>query len=155
MPHSPFVPLRIFSSFTMLEGAFEPKAIAKQAKAKGFPAVAICDRNGLYGAMSFSDACIGAGIQPIIGSLVSVARPARADARDGDAPTIDWLALYAQDDVGYANLCQIVSQAHLSPENGEDPHIRFEALEGQSDGLICLTAAGEGALARLLADGQV
>ena len=74
MAHAPFVPLRIFSSYTMLEGAFEPKAIAKAAKARGFPAAAVCDRNGLYAAMSLSDACMGAGVQPIIGAFVSVAR---------------------------------------------------------------------------------
>ena len=51
MPHAPFVPLRIFSAYTMLEGAIDPKAIAKQARKLGFPAAAICDRNGLYGAM--------------------------------------------------------------------------------------------------------
>ena len=43
MSHSAFVPLRIFSSFTMLEGAIDPKKIAKQAKALGFPAAAICN----------------------------------------------------------------------------------------------------------------
>lgn len=54
MAYSPFVPLRVFSSFTMLEGAIEPKSIAKAARERGFPAVAICDRNGLYGAMAFA-----------------------------------------------------------------------------------------------------
>ncbi|MBL7537486.1 PHP domain-containing protein, partial [Escherichia coli] len=49
--HSGFVPLRVFSSFTMLEGAIEPKAIAKRAKELGFPAVAVADRNGLYASM--------------------------------------------------------------------------------------------------------
>jgi DNA polymerase III subunit alpha len=153
MPHAPFVPLRIFSSYTMLEGAFEPKAIAKAAKAQGFPAATLCDRNGLYAAMSFSDACIDAGVQPIIGALVSVARPGGSGG-GGDGPMIDWLPLIAQDDVGYANLCQLVSQAHLSPENGQEPHVTFDALAGQSDGLICLTGAADGALTRLLAEGQ-
>jgi len=51
-----FVPLRIFSAFTMLEGAIDPKAIASRARALGFPAAAITDRNGLYGAMAFSEA---------------------------------------------------------------------------------------------------
>jgi DNA polymerase-3 subunit alpha len=146
MAHAPFVPLRIFSSYTMLEGAFEPKAIAKAAKARGFPAAAVCDRNGLYAAMSLSDACIGAGVQPIIGAFVSVARPG------GEA--IDWLALYAQDDAGYANLCRIVSSAHLTPEAGMEAHLPLAALTGRTEGLLCLTAGGEGALARLLAEGQ-
>jgi len=47
MVMTPFVPLRVFSAYTMLEGAIEPKAIGQQAKKLGFPAAAICDRNGL------------------------------------------------------------------------------------------------------------
>ena len=71
----PYVPLRTFSSFTMLEGAVEPKAIAKQAAKLGFPAIAVTDRNGLYGVMPFSDACTAEGVQPIVGATVAVARP--------------------------------------------------------------------------------
>ena len=52
-----FVPLRVFSSFTMLEGAMEPSDIAKQARKLGFPAAGLTDRNGLYAAMGFSDYC--------------------------------------------------------------------------------------------------
>ena len=81
MAYSPFVPLRVFSSFTMLEGAIEPKAIAKAARERGFPAIAVADRNGLYGVMAFGDACKAAGIQPIVGALLSVARPGQRLAR--------------------------------------------------------------------------
>jgi len=51
--HSGFVPLRIFSCYTMLDGAIEPKAIAKAAKGRRFPAAGLTDRNGLYAAMAF------------------------------------------------------------------------------------------------------
>ncbi|MDG2532666.1 DNA polymerase III subunit alpha [Sphingomonas sp. HITSZ_GF] len=149
--HSGFVPLRVFSSFTMLEGAIEPKAIAKRAKELGFPAVAVADRNGLYASMSFGDACMKSGIQPIIGTLLAVKRP---DMPDGVAAPIDWLALYAQDEAGYLNLCDLVSMAHLDRPVEEDAHIPFDALEGRTDGLLCLTAGREGALARLYADQQ-
>ncbi len=135
----------------MLEGAIEPKAIAEAAKRHGFPAVALCDRNGLYAAMAFSDACEAAGVQPIIGALVSVTRPDDVAAGQGG---VDRLALYAQDDAGYANLCRIVSDAHLCPESGCEPQVTLDQLGERSEGLICLTAGGEGALARLLAEGQ-
>ncbi|UIJ47392.1 DNA polymerase III subunit alpha [Sphingomonas cannabina] len=151
MPHSGFVPLRVLSSYTMLEGAIEPKAIAKRAKELGFPAVALTDRNGLYAAMAFSDACRDAGVQPIIGTLLAVARP----VPDGIEAPIDWLALYAQDKTGYDNLCKLVSMAHLDRPIEIDAHVSLDALEGLTDGLIALTAGGEGALVRLLADGQL
>ena len=146
----PYVPLRVFSSFTMLEGAMEPKTIAARAATLGFPAIALADRNGLYGAMPFSEACIGKGIQPVIGATLGVARPADL----GGEARIDWLVLLAKDDHGYANLCKLVSSAHLDRPLHEEPHVAFERLEGLSDGLIVLTAGAEGALVRLLADGQ-
>jgi len=151
MPHAPFVPLRVFSAYTMLEGAIDPKQIAKHARKLGFPAAAITDRNGLYGSMAFSDACQGEGVQPIIGAMLGVARP---DRPQGAPQSIDWLALYAQDAAGYDNLCELVSMAHLDRPVEQDPHVTFATLEGRTDGLIALTAGAEGALARLLADEQ-
>jgi DNA polymerase III subunit alpha len=151
MSAAPYVPLRIFSSYTMLEGAIEPKAIAKQAKRLDFPAAGIADRNGLYAAMPFTDACLEAGVQPIVGALLAVARPG---ASAGNQPMLDWLALYAQNDRGYDNLCTLVSAAHLGRPVEEPAHVCLDALEGRSDGLIALTGGGEGALARLLAEEQ-
>ena len=151
MSHAPFVPLRIFSAYTMLEGAIDPKDIAKRARELGFPAAAICDRNGMYGVMPFSEACAKAGVQPIIGTFLCVARP---DLPQGAPAAYDWLALYAQDDVGYDNLCRLVSAAHLDRPPEEQPHVSFETLAARSDGLIALTAGAEGALAKLFADGQ-
>jgi DNA polymerase-3 subunit alpha len=146
----PFVPLRVFSSFTMLEGAMEPKTIAERAAKLGFPAIALTDRNGLYGAMPFSDACSAKGVQPIIGTMLAVARPPEV----GGEAAIDWLVLLAKDEQGYANLCKLVSSAHLDRPVELEPHVEFAALDGLSEGLIALTAGAEGALARLLADGQ-
>src|SRR4029078_6053769 len=54
----------------------------------------------------------------------------------------------------YANLCKLVSAAHLDRPLEEEPHIPFANLDGLSEGLIALTAGGEGAVARLIADGQ-
>ena len=148
---APYVPLRNLSCFTMLEGAMEPKTIAERAAALGFPAIALADRNGLYAAMPFSDACAAQGVQPIIGAMLAIARPAEIG---GGGATLDWLVLLAKDEVGYANLCKLVSSAHLDRPLSEEPHVALVALDGASDGLIALTAGSEGALARLIADGQ-
>ncbi|WP_340316298.1 DNA polymerase III subunit alpha [Rhizorhabdus argentea] len=148
MPYQPFVPLRIFSAYTMLEGAIEPKAISKQAKKLGFPAAALTDRNGLYAVMAFSDAAKKDGVQPIIGTLLAIKRPG------GERHIVDWLALYAQDATGYDNLCALVSAAHLERPVHEEAHVPIDTLEGRTDGLIALTAGSEGALARLLAGEQ-
>ena len=151
MSHSGFVPLRIFSSYTMLDGAIEPKAMAKHAAKLGFPAAALTDRNGLYAAMAFSDAAFDAGVQPVIGTMLGVARP---DMPEGVAPVVDWIALYAQDKAGYDNLCALVSRAHLDRPIDLPPHVNFAALAECTSGLIALTAGGEGGLARLFAEDQ-
>jgi lipoprotein-releasing system permease protein len=140
-------PLRVLSSYSMLEGAIDPKAIAKLAKERGFPAIAICDRNGLYGAHAPSPGpAASAGVQPIIGALLGRARAAGGP--------IDYLPLFAQDDAGWHNLCHLVSRAHLDRPLERDPHVTLADLEGRTDGLIALTGAGEGGLTRLLADGK-
>ncbi len=150
MSYAPFVPLRVFSAYTMLEGATDAKAVGGRARGLGFPAVAVTDRNGLYGAMAFEKGCRDVGVQPIMGTLLAVARPG-TDAAD---PAIDWLALYAQDAAGYDNLCALVSEAHLGRPLEQPPHIAFEALEGRTNGLIALTAGAEGAMARHLEERQ-
>ncbi|MEZ5708863.1 MAG: DNA polymerase III subunit alpha [Blastomonas sp.] len=150
MSYDPFVPLRVFSAFTMLDGAIEPKKIGKAARDRGFPAVAISDRNGLYGTMAFADACRAEGVQPIIGTMLGLARP----ASENGPPIQDWIALYAQDEKGYENLCHLVSAAHLDRPLEQVPHVGFDCLAEHSAGLIALTAGGEGALVRLLANGQ-
>ena len=128
----------------------EPKTIASRAAMLGFPAIALTDRNGLYGAMPFSEACSAKGVQPIVGAMLAVARPSEI----GGEPRIDWLVLLAKDEQGYANLSKLVSSAHLDRPPEQEPHVEFAKLESLGGGLIALTAGGEGALARLLAEGQ-
>ncbi|MAM37974.1 MAG: DNA polymerase III subunit alpha, partial [Erythrobacter sp.] len=147
MPYKPFVPLRVLSAYSMLEGAIDPKAMAKLAKERGFPAIAMADRNGLYGAVMFANACKAEGIQPITGSLLGI-------ARDDEGKQVDYLPLYAQSEAGYDNLCHLVSKAHLDRPLEYEPHIALKDLEGRTDGLIALTGASEGAVTRLLAEGQ-
>jgi DNA polymerase-3 subunit alpha len=147
MSFKPFVPFRILSAYTMLEGAIDPKAMAKLAKERGFPAIAIADRNGLYGAVMFANACKAEGIQPIIGTLLGV-------ARDKEGKQVDYLPLYAQDEAGYDNLCHLVSRAHLDRPLEFEPHVRMEDFDGHTDGLIAFTGASDGAVTKLLAEGQ-
>ena len=146
MAFAPFVPLRVLSSYSMLEGAIDPKAIAKLAKERGFPAIAICDRNGLYGATAFAAACKAEGVQPVTGTLLGVARE--------EGGVVDYLPLFVQDEAGWQNLCHLVSLAHLERPLEREPHVAWADLDGHTDGLIALTGAGEGALARLLSEGR-
>ncbi|MEM8827312.1 MAG: PHP domain-containing protein, partial [Pseudomonadota bacterium] len=72
---APYVPLRIQSAYSMLEGAMYPERIADLCVAGGMPAAALTDRDVMFGAMHFSQVLAKAGVQPIIGAALSVERP--------------------------------------------------------------------------------
>ena len=154
MTESPFVHLRVHSAYSMLEGSLHAGDIAKLCAKHRMPAAALVDRNVLFGAMEFSDYLMDKGVQPIIGVLLGLLRPGSDSHPIHAKPTFDSLVLLAQNPTGYANLIRLVSRAHLDVQPHEPPHVRLETLEGCTDGLICLTAGYEGAVARLLADGQ-
>ncbi|EMD84575.1 DNA polymerase III subunit alpha [Pacificimonas flava] len=152
MPNLPYVPLRIQSSYSMLEGAVHPAQIAAICEKQGVPAAALVDRSVLFAAMEYSAVLSAKGVQPIIGAMVAVERPGGRAV--GGRPILDWLVLLAQDETGYANLIHLVSEAHLSSDPTEVAHIDFDRMEDRTDGLICLTAGAEGALAQLIAEQQ-
>ncbi len=152
MPHAPFVHLRVQSAYSMLEGAMTPETIAKACRTMAMPAVALADRNNLFGAMEFGEVAAVHGVQPIVGALVAVERP---DSRTpAGRMVVDWLVLLVQDATGYDNLVGLVSDAHLAADPADPPHLTLTHMAGRTDGLIALTAGAEGALARLLAEGQ-
>ncbi|WP_310496927.1 DNA polymerase III subunit alpha [Sandarakinorhabdus sp.] len=152
MPHAGFVPLRLHSAYSMLEGAIQPETLASACRKAGFPAAGLADRGNMFAAMDFSAAAKDSGVQPIIGAMVAIERPGSRSITT--RPVQDWLVLFAQNTAGYTNLIHLVSEAHLGVDANHEPHLKLESLDGRTDGLICLTGGADGALARLLAEGQ-
>ncbi len=152
MPHAGFVHLRLQSAYSMLEGATQPEDLAQACRKAKFPAGALVDRGNMFAAMDYSAACNDAGVQPIIGALIAVERPGSRSALS--RPIYDWLPLLAQTTEGYGNLIGLVSRAHLEADPADEPHVTLADLDGATGDLIALTGGGEGALARLLAEGQ-
>jgi DNA polymerase-3 subunit alpha len=138
----------------MLESTLEPKAIAKLARAKGFPAVGVADRANLFAAMELGAACVAAGVQPVVGVLLPVCRPAaEGPLRPGARQSIDHLVLFAQNEAGWRNMLSLVSDAHVNPAAHEGC-VALDRLEAHAEGLICLTGGADGAVTKLLAEGQ-
>src|SRR5881296_1744482 len=73
-----FVHLDVRSFFSLKDGAFSPEALARRAAGLGMPAVALTDRDGLYGTARFVDACQKAGVKPILGATLTVSDPRSA-----------------------------------------------------------------------------
>ncbi len=148
MPHADFVHLRVHSSYSLSEGAIKADKIAALAREAAMPAVAIANSGNLFGALEFSQACAGKGVQPIIGCQIAVTR------EDNPRLAPDPVVLLAQSPEGFANLQRLSSAGFLETEPGLKPQLPLARICELSAGLILLTGGTHGPLARLLADGQ-
>lgn len=161
----PYVELHAHSGYSFLDGASHPEELVLRAVELGYPALALTDHQGLYGSMEFARAAKEAGLQPITGAEVTLA-PLSFEPSDPDPLPPGWpevpdrgthVTLLAETPAGYANLCRLLSEAHLrSPR--EDPRLPLESLLGGggggagTQGLILLTGCRRGPLLRALED---
>ncbi len=138
----PFVHLDVRSYFSLKDGAFPPEDLARRAAELRMPAVALTDRDGLYGAARFVQACARAGVKPILGATLTLGAGVAAS-----------VVLLAQDDEGYANLCRLITDAHMLGERGE-PSLSPEQICAHAGDLVCLlgpsSPAGRLAIGRRL-----
>ena len=139
----------------MTEGANKVDTIVSLAKDQGMPAVAVTDRNNLFGALEFSLYASKAGVQPIVGCDLGIRREEEGGiAVASKLPAIDWLTLLVQSETGYLNLMRLVSRAHLEFKTGSVSALGFGELEGATDGLLAITGSSGSGIGRLLAAGQ-
>ena len=121
------------------------------------PAVAITDTGNLFGALEFATACAAAGVQPIIGCELALARGDETAARNGSPGRLaepERIVLLVQSEAGYRNLLALVSCSYLTGDGTTEPAVGVADLAAASAGLICLTGGAKGPVGRLLADGQ-
>ena len=124
----PYIELHATSAFSFLRGASFPEQLAEGAAQLGLPAVALLDRNGLYGAQRFSVACREYGVRPIIGASLTM--------EDGAI-----VPVLVENRTGYANLCSLLTAAHLRSEKGSCL-VRYLELLEFSEGLVALLGSG-------------
>ncbi|MDX2222927.1 MAG: DNA polymerase III subunit alpha, partial [Rhodospirillaceae bacterium] len=153
---APFVHLRVHSAYSMAEGAIKIAKLADLCAAQSMPAVALTDTRNLFGALEFSQACVKAGVQPIIGCQIAVRRDdaAATPHAPGRVPEPDALVLLVQNEAGYLNLLKLVSIAFLGTSAGETPQVSWTEVAQHAEGLIALTAGPAGTVGRHLLDGQ-
>jgi DNA polymerase-3 subunit alpha len=156
MPLANFVHLRVHSAYSLSAGAIRIKELAGLCNAQRMPAVAITDSGNLFGALEFATTCSAAGVQPIIGCEIGVGRgDPEGGSRLGRALSEpDRIVLLVQDEAGYRNLLQLVSQSYLAGEQPSEPSISLRDLAKVREGLICLAGGSRGPVGRLLAEGQ-
>ncbi|MDE2778391.1 MAG: DNA polymerase III subunit alpha [Chloroflexota bacterium] len=147
-----FTHLHTHTEYSMLDGISRIPDLVYQVRDMGMESLAITDHGNLYGVVDFYSECKEAGIKPIIGCEVYVAHRSRHD-RNASERSPYHLVLLARDNVGYRNLMQLVTKAHLEGFHYR-PRIDWELLEQYHQGLICLSGCASAEVPRLIGNGQ-
>jgi len=135
-----YVELHARSAFTFLEGASLPERLACVGAEYQMPAMALLDRNGVYGAPRFHLAAKRYGIKAHIGAEVSL-------CEGGNCPIL------VQSRAGYQNLCRLLTTAKLRSNKEAIATVTLEELKAHTNGLICLTGDENGPLMHALQEG--
>ena len=121
-----YAELHAASGFSFLEGASLPEDLVDRAAELGYPAVALCDRDGLHGAPRFYKAAKEAGIHPMVGSEISLENGRR-------------LTVLVENRQGYQNLCRLLTSMHLRAPKGEG-RASWSDIEEHAGGLVAFIA---------------
>ena len=119
-----YVPLWCKSNFSFLEGASHPEELVDEAQRLGLPALALTDRDGVYGIVRAHVSARETGLKLLVGAQVSV--------DDGSV-----IVLLVQNRSGYANLCRLLTRGRLRSEKGESA-VTWNEVYSHAPGLIAL-----------------
>ena len=129
-----YIELHAASAFSFLQGASLPEALVERAAALGYPALALLDADGVYGAPRFHKAAATAGLRAIVGAELTI------DATGGAARTAPhrWrLPVLVSSAEGYRHLCRLVTKMKMRAAKGEGA-LLVEELDGSTAGLVAL-----------------
>jgi error-prone DNA polymerase len=126
-----YIELHAASAFSFLDGASLPEALVERAAALDYPALALLDRDGVYGIPRFHQAARRAGIKAIVGSELTVAVAANSEQRLVRLPVL------VASRAGYRNLSRLVTRMKLAAPKGEGA-LTLDDLDGHVGGLVAL-----------------
>ncbi|HEV8308252.1 MAG TPA: error-prone DNA polymerase [Methylomirabilota bacterium] len=137
---TPYVELHAQSAFSFLEAAASPERLAEQAAGLGYPALALLDADGIYGAPRFYRAASELGLRALVGAELTLTGGAR-------------LPVLVETPEGYRRLCRLLTRVKLRAAKGK-ARATLDDLEGETAGLVCLTGGADGPLAADLLAGR-
>lgn len=141
----PFAHLHVYSEFSLLHSTCRIGQLVARAVKEGQTALALTDKNVMYGVIPFYHACKKAGIHPVIGIELSV----RENSTQPEKVT-GTLVLLAENHQGYVHLVKLASLVQLHGEH----QVSLEALAAHADGLIALSGGPAGLIDQLFASGN-
>lgn len=148
-----FVHLHNHTEYSLLDGLQKTKNMVEYVKSLGMKALAITDHGNMYGTIKFYKACLEAGIKPIIGCEIYVAKRTLHDKDSVLDKDYNHLILLAENETGYKNLMKIVTIANLEGYYYK-PRTDLALLEKYHEGLICLSACVNGYVSEPLMNGE-
>lgn len=141
-----FVELLGRSCFSFLRAASHPEELIAQARLLGLPGFALCDLDGIYGAVRAWKAAQSSSLQFIVGAELSLALPRalhEQNEKHAEIPvegTAFTLGLLVQNAQGYENLCRLLTKSHEGQEKGKSV-CEIEWLPAHQEGLFALLVA--------------
>ena len=154
----PYVELHAASAFSFLEGASLPEDLVQHAAELNMPAMALLDRNGVYGAARFHTLAKKHGVKAHVGAEIAATclgqrlmPPKWVPHRHAPEPAR--LPLLCTSRLGYQNLCQLITRFKMRETTKCEGAATLEDLQQYSAGLVCLTGGDEGPMAAALTRG--
>jgi error-prone DNA polymerase len=154
--HTPYAELHCHSNASFLDGASSPEELVEEAVRLGLEALALTDRDGMYGVVRFAEAARAHGLPTVFGAELTLglgaadrAKRARGVVQD---PPGEHLLVLVRDPEGYARLCRAISTAQLAGSKGA-PRGDLELLAGLHGGhWVVLTGCRKGAVPAALVE---
>ncbi|HKD91786.1 MAG TPA: error-prone DNA polymerase [Terriglobales bacterium] len=140
-----YVELHARSAFSFLEGASLPESLVYACLQRDLPAMALLDRNGVYGSARFHLAAKANSVKAHVGAELAVGASAGGSTH--------FYPLLVADRSGYQNLCRLVTKIKLRTPKDRVATATMSELEEHSSGLSCLTGDEDGPLAHALRNG--
>ncbi len=140
-----YVELHGRSAFSFLEAASPPEVLAQACFDRQLPAMALVDRNGLYGSPRFHFATKANKIRAHVGAEISVAESLSEPS--------SYYPLLVKDCTGYSNLCRLITKTKLRAQKNKPTAATLDELDEHAQGLVCLTGDEDGPLASALRSG--
>ncbi len=140
---APFVHLRIHTEFSLIDGIVRVKDLVKTITADNQPACALTDQSNMFALVKFYNACLGAGVKPILAADVYV-----ENEEDPENPYT--VTLFAQDSDGYRNLTELVSSGFTQNQHHEKAQIKPEWFEEKNQGIIVISGFQRGDIGEAL-----
>jgi error-prone DNA polymerase len=149
---TPYAELHCHSNASFLDGASPPEELVEEAANLGLEAIALTDRDGMYGVVRFAEAAKAFGMRTVFGAELTLGlASARPTLPDPD-PSGEHLLVLARDPEGYARLCRAISTAQLAGSKGA-PRASLELLAGLHGGCwLVLTGCRKGAVPSALVE---